>query len=89
MKRFNSKIFTLVMLIAFGGLFFVSASLDAAQGPDFSNVPLKVQQHLAQLRAEIKKKNYRFSVGYNPAMDYSIEQLCGFKSPPEWEEIAG
>ena len=89
MKRFKRKIFILVMLVAVGGFYFASACLAAAQRPDFSNVPLKVQQHLAQLRAELKKKNYRFSVGYNPAMDYSIEQLCGFKSPPEWEEIAG
>jgi C1A family cysteine protease len=36
------------------------------------------QQKLAAMRAEINTNGYTYTVGYNSACEYSLEQLCGF-----------
>jgi hypothetical protein len=38
----------------------------------------KVEAELAQMRAEIKENGYTFTVGHNPAMNYTLDELCGF-----------
>ena len=38
----------------------------------------KVEAQLAEMRAEIKENGYSFTVGHNPAMQYELEELCGF-----------
>jgi len=45
---------------------------------DYRNKRLEVKQQLDALRAEIDANGYTFTVGYNPAMQYSIDQLCTF-----------
>jgi len=37
------------------------------------------QKKLDEMRSEIKKNGYSFTVDYNPACEYSVDQLCGFK----------
>ena len=44
---------------------------------------------LRQLRRDIRAKGHTFEVGRNPAMDYSMDQLCGLKMPEDWADVAG
>lgn len=39
----------------------------------------KIRNDIAQMRAEIRANGWDFEVDVNPAMQYSIEQLCTFK----------
>ena len=39
----------------------------------------KIRNEMAQMRAEIRANGWNFEVEVNPAMQYSIEQLCNFK----------
>lgn len=38
------------------------------------------QKELEEMRAEIKEQGYSFTVDYNPACEFSLEDLCGFSS---------
>lgn len=55
---------------------------------DESLAPQKVKDLLKELREEIEEKNLSFSVGYNPALNYTIAQLCGLREPKDWWSIA-
>jgi C1A family cysteine protease len=44
--------------------------------------------NIEKMRSEIRAKGYSFTVDYNPAMQYSLEQLCNFK-PEMKPEDAG
>ena len=45
----------------------------------------KIRNDIAQMRAEIRANGWNFEVDVNPAMQYSIEQLCTFK--PEMQPM--
>lgn len=48
----------------------------------------EIQSYLAALQKEIDEGGYTFKVGNNPAMKYSIEQLCGLVQPKGWRTRA-
>jgi len=39
----------------------------------------KIRNEIAQMRADIRANGWNFEVDVNPAMQYTIEQLCNFK----------
>lgn len=43
---------------------------------------------IENLRAEIRRKGYSFTVSENPVTGLPIEQLCGLKPPPNWQATA-
>ncbi len=45
------------------------------------------EERLAQMRKEIKDKGYTFTVDYNEACQYKLEDLCGFN--PELGHLSG
>lgn len=47
-----------------------------------------LSSRLFRMEDEINEKGYSFTVGYNPALDYSREELCGLKEPPDWRRRA-
>lgn len=47
-----------------------------------------IKNQLNALRAEAKKKNWTFSVGYTSAMDIPMHKLTGLKLPSNWRTIA-
>ena len=51
---------------------------------DETKSPQQVQAILQELRDEIQEEGYSFTVGANPALNYSLEQLCGLKEPVNW-----
>jgi C1A family cysteine protease len=56
-----------------------------------SNEVLNSQQidlMIRELKKDIEKNHYSFTVGDNPALKYSIDQLCGFKVQPNWQAKA-
>jgi C1A family cysteine protease len=46
---------------------------------DRSEKQAKIQLEIEEMRAEIASNGYTFTVGPNPAMQYSLEQLCTFR----------
>lgn len=55
-----------------------------AQYMDELSAPNDIKKMLSGLRGEIEKRGYTFTVGYNPAHQYSINQLCRLKEPEDW-----
>ncbi|MCP4686394.1 MAG: PKD domain-containing protein [bacterium] len=43
---------------------------------------------IASLQARAAEEGWTFTVGQNPACEYSMEQLCGFKEPDNWRDLA-
>jgi len=66
------------ILIPFVLLICGLATAAAAAGPS-----PEVLAHIEGLRAEIAEKGYTYTVGYNPAMEYPLEVLCGYIPPPD------
>jgi C1A family cysteine protease len=56
-----------------------SQALQKGEMPDRSERQAKIQVELESMRAEIAANGYTFSVGPNPAMQYSLEELCSFR----------
>lgn len=48
----------------------------------------EIKARLQMLREDILEKGFNFQVGYNPAMDHPLEQLCGLVEPEGWQEKA-
>ncbi|MEW5923737.1 MAG: C1 family peptidase [Candidatus Zixiibacteriota bacterium] len=46
------------------------------------------QQQIEEIQQQAIDEDWTFSVGENPATQYSLEQLCGLKEPPDWRENA-
>lgn len=79
------KKWSLGLLVAIMVMFIVVPSLQAAiQRGDLDRDPVakraKLQAEIDAMRAEIKANGYTFEVGVNPAMQYSLEELCSFRT---------
>ncbi len=48
----------------------------------------QVEARLQRLQAELATGRYSFTVGFNPAVNYSLKQLCGLREPPDWRKTA-
>ncbi len=48
----------------------------------------QIEAHLQQLQAELATGRYSFTVGYNPALAFSLDQLCGLREAPDWRKTA-
>jgi len=68
--------------------FLITSFLGQAQQLDETQAPQEVKNILQDLRNEIKEKGYSFNVGYNPALNYTLKQLCGLKEPKDWWQKA-
>jgi len=87
MKRaLKQKWFFGFLAIAVVAVLMVVPSLQAAQSSsiDQDNDPVfkraKLAAEIENMRAIIKAEGHDFTVGVNPAMQYTIEQLCGFNT---------
>ncbi len=74
-KMFKKSIIA-IAIIALVAVFVMQA---VNQDKDFDRYArmLEIDARIQAMRAEIKANNYSFTVGHNPAMNYTIEQLCG------------
>ena len=43
----------------------------------------QIAVNVEQMQQDVKARGYTFKVGYNKAMEYSLDQLCGYIHPPE------
>ena len=48
----------------------------------------EVRARIERHQREVDEGKYSFAVGYNPAMEYSLERLCGLKEPENWRANA-
>ena len=71
-----------IILLIFGVFLGTSQELDEASAPQ------EVKNLLQEMRADIKDEGLSFQVGYNPALKYSIEELCGLREPKDWFQKA-
>ncbi len=51
---------------------------------DESQAPMAIQNQLQQMRQKISTEKRSFTVSYNSAMQYTIQQLCGARPPRDW-----
>jgi len=73
-KRLNllSLMAFLVILLAASPSLFAQLSSDDIQS----------------LQTQGEAEGWTFTVGENPACEYTLEQLCGFEEPPNWRDLA-
>ncbi len=45
-------------------------------------------EEIEALRSQGEQEGWTFDVGQNPATEYSLDQLCGLKEPPDWQKDA-
>ena len=64
--------------------FFSFVMVGHAQEPMSPDIKAKLER----LKAEIVANHYTHTVGYNPAMKYSLDQLCGLVPPENWRSLA-
>ncbi|MDZ7295564.1 MAG: C1 family peptidase [candidate division KSB1 bacterium] len=74
MRRILCVVF--VLLVAWGVL--LGQQISRAQ----------VEAQLQRLQAELATGRYSFTVGHNPALNFSLEQLCGLREAPDWRKTA-
>ena len=82
---------TLSALLFFSAALLLLPQAGVAQTPDTTDpkegaVSLGAQARLDSLASEAEAYSYR--VAYNPAMEFSIDQLCGLQEPPDWKDTA-
>jgi hypothetical protein len=80
MKGMKKLFFGLFLVSVLAVFLFVPAMLSGdqnrADNPAAKRAAL--EKELTEMRAEMKANGWDFKIGPNPAMQYSIEQLCGF-----------
>ena len=80
MKRTKKWVLGLAVVVVLTILVAIPAqALQRGAVLDRSEKQAKFQSQLAEMRAEIEANGYAFTVGPNPAMQYSLDQLCSFK----------
>lgn len=71
--------FVLVALLAAFVTVPSTQALQKGEVPDRAAKQEKIKAELEQMRFEIEANGYTFTVGPNPAMQYSLEELCSFR----------
>jgi C1A family cysteine protease len=82
MKRLSNISLVMCFVVVVVLTFLPSASLKASKQFDpFETVAKREEMRfkMERMRAEIDANGYTFTVDYNPAMQYTIDQLCNFK----------
>ena len=83
MKGMKKWIFGACLLVVCAAFLFVPALMSTDTETRLADDPVAkraaLDRDLAEMRAEMKANGWDFQIGANPAMQYSIEQLCNFK----------
>ena len=51
-------------------------------------IPKEIEEKIKELRARIRAEGFNYRVGYNPAVRYSLKELCTLTPPKNWNKIA-
>jgi len=78
------SLMVLVGLFAFFGLAQAQIPADSA----WNQIRPDIRENLEALQQEAEVSGHTFTVGYSPAMEYSISQLCGLVEPEGWHQFA-
>ncbi len=89
MKHLTKISLVLLIIAALGGLF---DTLSAKEFDPYEAAAKRenMRSKIERMREEIQFKGYTFTVDFNPAMQYSLDQLCSFKpelKPTDLPEI--
>jgi len=77
MKKFLLGLVMVMFVMVF--VTVPSGALQKGEMPDRTAKQEKLQVQLESLRAEIEVNGYTYTVGYNPAVQYDLGQLCSFR----------
>ncbi len=80
MKNISKLLLVVVFAAVLVYLPSMVAKNDLGSRPDVQSTLEKreaIRSSIAEMRAEIEANNYSYTVGYNPAMQYSLDELCG------------
>jgi C1A family cysteine protease len=82
--------FRMIALILLTGFILSStpAGSETLTRPQLAQIRSEIRTTLLVLQREIMAKGHSFTVGYSPAMEYSIPQLCGLVKPNDWRNHA-
>ena len=83
MKGMKKWFFGVCLLVVLAAFLSVPALMSTDTETRLADDPVAkraaLDRELAEMRAEMKANGWDFQIGANPAMQYSIEQLCNFK----------
>ncbi|MBC7186488.1 MAG: hypothetical protein H5U38_05590, partial [Calditrichaeota bacterium] len=48
----------------------------------------QIEAQLQRLQTELATGRYSFTVGANPALSFTLDQLCGLREAPDWRKTA-
>lgn len=87
-KRIKKWVFGVCLLAVLSAFVFLPSLTAVEEGPLKSNLDKRenIRMKLEEMRREIAANGMTFEVDANPAMQYTIEQLCGFnpEAKPEF-----
>ena len=69
-------------------LFIFAVYISPGQELDEANAPQQVKNLLQDMRKDIKDEGLSFTVGFNSALNYSLDELCGLVEPRDWLQKA-
>jgi hypothetical protein len=78
MKRWFLGLTLVIFVVVF--VTVPSQAIQRGELPDRSERQAKIQAELETMRAEIAANGYTFTVGPNPTMQYSLDQLCSLRT---------
>ncbi len=79
-----------VTLMVLAGFFIFCGSVSAQVQSEgvVNQLRPEIRAQLQTLQREIVEKGYTFTVGYSPAAEYTIPELCGLVEPKDWRRFA-
>ena len=86
--RILVTIVVLILLFAVQGSAQTGAAGQAAGGATDRAMSAEAAAKMDSLQQEMAGSDYSFTVKYSPAMEYSLDQLCGLKEPKGWGDNA-
>ncbi len=79
MKNLTKKMLLAALAILLISTFVVADNIDFNKYTRQTEAKREaIKAKIEAMRADIKANGYTFTVGYNPAMQYDLEEICGF-----------
>jgi C1A family cysteine protease len=85
--RMRNQALSLVVLLAFFAICGLAQAQVLVDSPK-NQIRPEIKAKVEALQQEVAEKGHSFAVGYNPAMEYTIPQICGLVEPKGWRKHA-
>ena len=85
--RTRNQTLSLMVLLAFFAICGLAQAQVLVESPK-NQIRPEIKAKVEALQQEVAEKGHTFAVGYNPAMEYTISQICGLVEPKGWRKRA-